>query len=30
MGPSVMMDGIGEEILIPIDLDAEGRGRDEW
>ena len=30
MGPSVMMDGIGEPILIPIDLDAEGRGRDEW
>ncbi len=30
MGPSVMMDGIGEEILVPIDLDAEGRGRDEW
>ena len=30
MGPSVIMDGIGEEILIPIDLDAEGRGRDEW
>ncbi len=30
MGPSVLMDGIGEPILIPIDLDAEGRGRDEW
>jgi len=30
MGPSVLFDGIGEEVLVPVDLDSEGRGRDEW
>ena len=30
MGPSISFDGYGVEVLEPIDLDAEGRGRDEW
>ena len=30
MGPSVVFDGLGEQVLVPVDLDAEGRGRDEW
>jgi|TARA_B100000959_G_scaffold266421_1_gene308827 prepilin-type N-terminal cleavage/methylation domain-containing protein len=30
MGPSIWFDGIGTEPLMPIDLDAEGRGREEW
>jgi prepilin-type N-terminal cleavage/methylation domain-containing protein len=30
MGPSIWFDGVGSEPLMPIDLDAEGRGREEW
>ena len=30
IGPSIWHDGVGDELLIPIDLDAEGRGREEW
>ncbi len=30
MGPTIWFDGVGTEPLMPIDLDAEGRGREEW
>jgi len=30
MGPHIWREGIGEEPLMPIDLDAQGRGREEW
>jgi len=30
IGPDIWLDGIGHEPLLPIDLDAEGRGREEW
>ena len=30
IGPSVWFDGVGVAQLTPIDLDAEGRGREEW
>jgi prepilin-type N-terminal cleavage/methylation domain-containing protein len=30
MGPNIWFDGIGTEPLVPIDLDAQGRGREEW
>ena len=30
MGPTIWVDGVGKEPLMPIDLDAEGRGREEW
>ncbi len=30
MGPNIWLDGVGTEPLIPIDLDAQGRGREEW
>lgn len=30
IGPNIMFDGEGHELLIPIDLDAQGRGREEW
>lgn len=29
-GPSVWFDGMGVAQLAPVDLDAEGRGREEW
>lgn len=30
IGPKVWLDGEGVEPLMPIDLDAQGRGREEW
>ncbi len=30
IGPSVWLDGNGSDPLVPIDLDAQGRGREEW
>ncbi len=30
MGPNIWHDGVGIEPLMPIDLDAQGRGREEW
>jgi prepilin-type N-terminal cleavage/methylation domain-containing protein len=30
IGPQVWFDGDNTEPLMPIDLDAEGRGREEW
>ena len=30
MGPNIMSNDIGTELLMPIDLDDEGRGREEW
>lgn len=30
MGPNIWFDDIGTEPLMPIDLDAQGRGREEW
>ena len=30
IGPNIWLDGIGKEPLMPIDLDAQGRGREEW
>jgi prepilin-type N-terminal cleavage/methylation domain-containing protein len=30
IGPHIWLDGIGTEPLMPIDLDAQGRGREEW
>ena len=30
MGPNIWFDGVGNDPLIPIDLDAQGRGREEW
>ena len=30
IGPSIWLDGDGVEPLMPIDLDAQGRGREEW
>lgn len=30
MGPNIWFDGAGIEPLMPIDLDAQGRGREEW
>lgn len=30
MGPNIWVDGVGTEPLTPIDLDAQGRGREEW
>ncbi|MBT5365560.1 MAG: prepilin-type N-terminal cleavage/methylation domain-containing protein [Phycisphaerae bacterium] len=30
IGPKVWFDGSGVEPVMPIDLDAEGRGREEW
>ncbi len=30
MGPTIWIDGVGIEPLVPIDLDAQGRGREEW
>ena len=30
IGPTIWVDGSGVALLEPIDLDAEGRGREEW
>ncbi|MDP7005360.1 MAG: type II secretion system protein [Phycisphaerales bacterium] len=30
IGPNIWLDGQGSDPIMPIDLDAEGRGRDEW
>jgi len=30
MGPNIWFDGVGTQPLEPIDLDAQGRGREEW
>jgi prepilin-type N-terminal cleavage/methylation domain-containing protein len=30
MGPNIWLDGVGSEPLMPIDLDEQGRGREEW
>ena len=30
IGPSIWLDGSGTDPLMPIDLDAQGRGREEW
>jgi len=30
MGPNIWLDGYDSELLMPIDLDEEGRGREEW
>jgi prepilin-type N-terminal cleavage/methylation domain-containing protein len=30
MGPNIWFEGIGTKPLMPIDLDAQGRGREEW
>lgn len=30
IGPDIWIDGIGSEPIMPIDLDAQGRGREEW
>jgi prepilin-type N-terminal cleavage/methylation domain-containing protein len=30
VGPKLWLDGMGTEPLMPIDLDAEGRGQEEW
>jgi len=30
IGPTIWLDGKGIAPLMPIDLDAEGRGREEW
>jgi len=30
MGPNIWFDGVGNDPLVPIDLDAQGRGREEW
>ena len=30
IGPRVWLDGRGREPLMPIDLDAQGRGQEEW
>ncbi len=30
VGPKLWLDGVGTEPLMPIDLDSEGRGQEEW
>lgn len=30
IGPAIWLDGMGITALAPVDLDAEGRGREEW
>jgi prepilin-type N-terminal cleavage/methylation domain-containing protein len=30
IGPTIWFDGTGIDPLVPVDLDAEGRGREEW
>lgn len=30
IGPNIWLDGNGTDPLVPIDLDAQGRGREEW
>lgn len=30
IGPKLWLDGVGAEPIMPIDLDAQGRGQEEW